>query len=383
MKQLFSILYLVAFLLPFSNAQAAKINVIFEETKGLSFIDSNKNTIEKIIRTSDRKVRMRLPSLSKEITVQVKLIDRNLDEVGGVTGRADTPNLVLIEISMTFPGGVRAAIDEGLASTVFHEFHHLVRGWTMQGNKFGPGIPIAAVNEGLATVFAEELSGKASDWASYPKNVDDWVKEILELPKNAPYSHWMMDKLEDGRKNVGYRAGRYIIHEAMSNSGKSIIELSDLVPYEILDLAKQIDHHVPSISELAKSYENQNRPTEAVETYQKAYKLAIKTNNENADNILNKINLVLNPIVITKEMLDSYVGIYQSERLNFDITSTNGKLFGEMAGRPKFELVPEAQNVFTMRMANTKFEFVENEESRVSKLLFHANGNIFDLTKSK
>ncbi len=51
------------------------------------------------------------------------------------------------------------------------------------------GIAIAAINEGLAVVFAEEYSGHISDANKPPQEViaDSWAKEIMALPKNADY----------------------------------------------------------------------------------------------------------------------------------------------------------------------------------------------------
>ena len=137
-----------------------------------------------------------------------------------------------------FPGGISAAAQNALSSTIFHEFHHLDRGWTIQGNKFGAGIPIAAVNEGLATVFSEEYTGVYfEDAYSYPEDAVEWLEEILALPEDADYSTWMMGEHPDGRNSIGYRVGRYVIHQATAKSGKDILKLSKLSPNEILELA--------------------------------------------------------------------------------------------------------------------------------------------------
>ena len=213
------------------------LEISFEGIDGNSFKEEDKQRIANIIVESEEKVRTLLPKLSKEIKVTVTLIDRNIDVVGGVTGRADAPGVVLIEISKVFPGGIYAAVRTALSSIIFHEFHHLVRGWTTEGNKYGAGILIAAVNEGLATVFSEQYTGVEFDAIAYPENVDDWVEEIQTLPKNAIYYHWMNEH-PDGRVYIGYRVGRYIIHKAIINSGKDILELSKLSPDDILKLAE-------------------------------------------------------------------------------------------------------------------------------------------------
>jgi uncharacterized protein YjaZ len=42
----------------------------------------------------------------------------------------------------------------------------------------------------------------------------------------------------DGRKWIGYKVGTYIIDQAMKNSGKSVIELTQMECVDILKLAK-------------------------------------------------------------------------------------------------------------------------------------------------
>ena len=107
----------------------------------------------------------------------------------------------------------------------------------MKGNKYGPGIPNAMVNEGLAVAFAEIQTGEIFEGNSFTQEADSWVKEILLLPKNANYSDWVSGEHSDGRTSIGYRAGNYLIRKTIANSGKNILELSKLSPDEILSLA--------------------------------------------------------------------------------------------------------------------------------------------------
>jgi hypothetical protein len=181
-------------------------------------------------------VRALLPELDERIEVRVTTIDRDLTPVGGVAGWADAPGVVQLLISVTYPGGIDAAVDEGLPTVLYHEFHHLWRGWTLNENRFGPGIPTAVVNEGLAAVFADTHGGVAFERFDYPANVEEWLAEILELPLDADYDTWMNDH-PDGRIAVGYRTGRYVVHQAMARSGLSIVELSARSPERILELA--------------------------------------------------------------------------------------------------------------------------------------------------
>lgn len=222
-----------------SQLQPKSATITFMEEEK-PFSNEQKELIQNIISNSENEVRTLLPQLTDSITVTVEIVDWDLDVVGGVTGRTDTnsPPLVAIQISEKFPGGVTVASQTALKHTIFHEFHHLSRGWAIQDNVFGPGIPIAAVNEGLAVVFSEEYTHQSMEADSPPEATvaEQWTKEILALPEDANYQHWMFEH-PDGRQSVGYRTGNYIIRKAMSNSGKSIIELSNDTPDEIWKMA--------------------------------------------------------------------------------------------------------------------------------------------------
>ena len=216
--------------------KTSTLQILFEDREEGGFSDADKLLIRNIIVEAEKKVRVLLPTLPQVIEVTVVVIGRNIDEVGGVTGRANAPGMVSLELSNVFPGGVSAAARAALAPSVFHEFHHLDRGWTIQGNKFGAGIPIAAVNEGLASVFSEELSGAYFEEAyGYPDDVGQWLEEVLALPADADYNTWM-NTHPDGRTAIGYRLGRYIVHQATAISGMNIIELSKVDPDEILEM---------------------------------------------------------------------------------------------------------------------------------------------------
>ena len=222
-----------------AGSATKSLKILFEDGDGPTFSDTEKELIYGIIIESEAEVRALLPSLATEIEIEVAQIARNIDTVGGVTGRANAPGKILLQLSSAFPGGVSGAAESALALATFHELHHLYRGWTIQDNEFGPGIPIAAVNEGLASVFSEEFTGVYfPESYGYPDDVDLWLEEILALPADASYSDWVGGEHPDGRDAIGYRVGRYIVHQATANSGAGVLDLGHLSPDEILALAK-------------------------------------------------------------------------------------------------------------------------------------------------
>jgi hypothetical protein len=218
------------------NAQSS-VEITYKEDS-YKFKMSEKELIDRIIVKSEKEIRRLLPSLPKDIKVTISISDANFDHIGGVNGQTDSnfPAQVTLEVSNNFPGGIEAAINSALKIIVFHEFHHLSRGWAMEDNKFGPGISIAMVNEGMAVAFQEIHTGVNLEHYAYPDDVNSWVEEILELPIDASWGIWM-NIHSDGRHQIGYRAGSYLVRQAMEKSGKNILELSQLSPNEVTKMA--------------------------------------------------------------------------------------------------------------------------------------------------
>lgn len=222
------------------NAQTGvdtSLNVVFNEGDE-NFTEDEKEMIIDSLTAAETRIRTLLPKLPAEITVSFTLTDRKFDLNGGVNGRAErnSPAEVVVEVSSTYAGGVGKAIETALVSVIYHEFHHLSRGWAIQDNKYSTEIYVAAVNEGLAVAFSEVFTGVFLPWNNYSNVDEEWVEEILSLPEDTNYNHWMFQH-PDGRIGIGYKTGNFIVRKAMSNSGKNILELSQLSPKKILKLA--------------------------------------------------------------------------------------------------------------------------------------------------
>ena len=221
-----------------TKPQIATSSVVFQEDS-LRFSDPQKDFIRSLISKSELEIRDLLPNLPDSIKVIVEAVDWELDAVNGVTGRAESnnPPLIFIQISHDYKNGVIDSVHNGVKSTIYHEFHHLSRGWAIQDNKFSYGIPNAMVNEGLAVAFTETHTGIINEVNSYTDEADNWVKEIIALPLDVSYYEWVMGEHPDGRTYIGYRTGNYLANKALTKSGKSILELSELTPDEIIQLA--------------------------------------------------------------------------------------------------------------------------------------------------
>ena len=202
--------------------------------------DQHVELLDSLAQSTEAKMREVFPNLPGKITLTVSTMDRDVEIVDGVTGvtfNHKPDGEISVQISTVYPGGTIAAIRAGFETVLYHEFHHLIRGWSIHQNEFEQGIFIATINEGLAVVFAEENTGRKQVANAFPIEAEDWAKEILELPKDADYQEWVAGYHPDGRTFIGYRIGNYIVRKAMENSGKDIVTISRLTPAEIWELA--------------------------------------------------------------------------------------------------------------------------------------------------
>jgi uncharacterized protein YjaZ len=135
-------------------------------------------------------------------------------------------------------------MQEHLRPALFHECHHLVRGWVLRGGKRRTRFIDGVIHEGLAVAFERDAAGHAFPWASYPDNVRDWVDELLPLPVYVSHTKWMYFH-PDGRRWMGYRAGVFIADRAMSSSGLSAAALAQTSSEDILAMA---DIQLPPVS---------------------------------------------------------------------------------------------------------------------------------------
>lgn len=219
------------------NAQHA-VSISFDAGEGHQFSVSERALISQILDAAYQTTKADFPNLADTVSVEIHPIHRPaVDVLGGVTGRAQRPGVLILEMSVTYPGGLEAAARDGLMRTGLHEMHHLARGWTIEGNAFGPGIAIAAANEGLADVYAEQYEGRETAYAPLDaETFNAWAEEIRALPRNANYGEWMFAH-PDGREAIGYRTGAELVRQAMANSGLSIVEISAHSPDEIWRMA--------------------------------------------------------------------------------------------------------------------------------------------------
>ncbi|MCY4661882.1 MAG: DUF2268 domain-containing putative Zn-dependent protease [Acidobacteria bacterium] len=223
-------------LLPSLSAQT--ILVEFSDGVGPVFSEEERAVIVEIARATDTEVREFLPQLPPEIRLTVTAGSGVIPETGE-TGLAPQPGHVSWTVDPSRPEGVVAVVRTHLRSTLFHELHHLARGYVVRGGEPRTSFMDAVVSEGMATAFERDFAGTTPPWGSYPDDVAAWVDELLALPPMSAYGsyqQWMFQHA-DGRRWIGYRVGTYIVDQAMLSSGLSSADLVLRPTDEILELA--------------------------------------------------------------------------------------------------------------------------------------------------
>lgn len=220
---------------PDASGERVDLAVEFVESQLHSFSQSERTEIRAIAEATVREVRPLVDGEPSTIRLTVRAGTAVIPETGEA-GVALGPGLIGWTVDPTRPGGAVAVAKARLRSTLFHEVHHLVRGWTVEGGTAGRRLIDAAVAEGLATAFERDAASSTPPWGEYPRDVRLWSEQLIALPVSASYGEWMFQH-RDGRRWIGYRAGTFLADRASAGSGRSPAELASVPTDEILGFA--------------------------------------------------------------------------------------------------------------------------------------------------
>lgn len=195
-------------------AQQAPVTVTVEPAGALVLPDTLRQRITQIAERATRDVAVLLPGTPSAWTLEIGTGPMVIPETGEV-GFARAPTRITWTVNPAAPGGISAIVEARLRKVLFHELHHVARGWTREGGAPVTSIMDAVVAEGMATVFAREHAGDVAPWGVPPAEVADWARELAELPPSAlgAYGQWMFQH-PDGRRWIGYRTGTWLVDEA-------------------------------------------------------------------------------------------------------------------------------------------------------------------------
>jgi hypothetical protein len=212
------------------------LSCLFLDTDDRRFFSLEaRRVIHEVCEATEHEVRALLPGLPEVIELAAQTGTFVIPETGEL-GTAWSPRRVNWTVDPTRTGGVAAIARTELRATLFHELHHLARGWTVRGGTPRAHFVDGVISEGLATAFERDFGGRRPPWGDYPPEAAAWVTELLALPLAASYQQWMFQH-PDGRRWIGYRAGTYLADRAIAASGRSAAQLARTSAREILQLS--------------------------------------------------------------------------------------------------------------------------------------------------
>lgn len=215
------------------------ITVEFTGESDSRLSDATQALIREIAEATEVEVRQLLPGLPEEILLSVS-VSRNVIPELGVGASSLAPGHIAFVVNADHPEGAEALVRASLRSTLFHEMHHLARGFVISRGDTFTSFMDAVVGEGMATVFEREFAGSDPLWGQYPDDVQEWADELIALPLSAyqAYAAWMFMH-PDGRRWIGYRTGTYIVDQAEAKSGLTSADMVTMPTQDVLDLFEQ------------------------------------------------------------------------------------------------------------------------------------------------
>ena len=219
------------------SASAQSLLIEFDDSGDYVFTHDERATITRIANEVVTEVRVILPRLPTSINLWVNSNTFVIEETGEM-GMAPEPARINWTVDASRSEGVETIANKRLRPTLFHELHHLSRGYVVRGGAPRTSFMDVVVSEGMATAFERDFAGAKPPWGEYPEEISTWVDELIALPMSAfgSYTEWMIEH-PDGRRWIGYKAGTFIVDQAMAASGLTSAELVLIDTQKVLELA--------------------------------------------------------------------------------------------------------------------------------------------------
>lgn len=88
-------------------------------------------------------------------------------------------------------------------------------------------------------------------------------------------------------------------------------------------------------------------------------------------------------VKVDNKVLNSYLGKYSVEHIGtVNITNEGNRIYCELPAQPRYEIFPESQNKFFLRVARTEIVFNTDSVGKVTGIELHESGYLFKGTKT-
>lgn len=213
------------------------MHVFILESKSWSELDTTKITkaeIKNLLLRAGEEASKSLNYDSENINIVFKPSLPYVRKRTGVGGSAFDAEMLDMTFDPSLPYGVDK-FREYLRDGVFHEISHVVH-YAFQPKD--EDILFWSVAEGLAVVFERLEANAHHPWNDYEDDVTmrQWLHE-LQTAEDPNSGIWYVDH-PDGRNNIAYKVGAWLVDRALANSGKTIQELTRMNFKDIISLAR-------------------------------------------------------------------------------------------------------------------------------------------------
>ena len=97
---------------------------------------------------------------------------------------------------------------------------------------------------------------------------------------------------------------------------------------------------------------------------------------QTAKKISNEVPEERKAILLDPKIYDLYAGQYQlAPNFTLTITEENDRLMAQASGQPKFELFPESEIKFFLKVVDAQITFSKNDRGEITHLTLHQNGD--------
>lgn len=200
--------------------------------------DAAHAAVVEVSQAAEHDIRALLPSLEVDLYLLVNQTRQVIPETGD-GGFTIGPHCIRWDVDPA--RGVEQVARASLRRTLFHECHHAVRLQRRPQDAELIDWPSIAIFEGLASVFEDAAGGPRATWRHYdPDVIGSWVDELFDHPVGEDWMHWKFDH-PDGRRNVAYKVGMWLVDQAVARSGRSAVDLVWDTPETVLHLATSSD----------------------------------------------------------------------------------------------------------------------------------------------
>jgi len=273
-------------------------------------------------------------------------------------------------------------------------------GWVIANTKLGTGteaVPsirhgggINGFNTMIARYPAQKNLVVLLDNTSQGGGVDRLTREITNILYNQPYSLPKMPLAEAMLKLTEQNGvgAAIALYRALKTTHANVYDFSEpelnRLGYQLLQAKKTKEaieifklnveaypQGFNTYDSLGEAYMVNGNTGLAIQNYKKSLEL----NPQNTGAIAMLKRLENKTATVDSKLYDAYVGEYElSPTFKAVVFKDGDRLMAQATNQPAFELYPEGENKFFLKVVDAKVTFVKDDKGQVTGLILHQNG---------